>query len=164
LGNRWSLDTRFAARTAFPVILDGNQITLPDGQSAYQGLDLVPGVPIYLHVRGVPANRQLNPAAFALPASNAYGDAPRNFARGFGMNQIDMAVRRTFPIFDRLHLQFRAEAFNLFNHPNFGYIYPFYGGAQFGQATMTLNENLNLSPLYQQGGPRSMQLALKLQF
>ncbi|MBB6143715.1 hypothetical protein HNQ77_001664 [Silvibacterium bohemicum] len=165
LTHHWSLDTRLTARGAFPVILDGNQITLPNGQSAYQGLNLVPNVPVYLHVQGIPGNRQINPAAFAVPPSNAYGNAPRNFVRGFGMNQLDLAVRRSFPIVDRLNLQFRAEMFNILNHPDFGYIYPYYGGVQFGQATQTLNESLGtLSPLYQQGGPRSMQMSLRLQF
>ena len=36
--------------------------------------------------------------------------------------QMDLAVRRDFPIHERLKLQFRAEAFNIFNHPNFGAI------------------------------------------
>ena len=164
LVGRWSLDARVTARGAFPVILDGNQVFLPDGTSAYQGLNIVPNVPIYLHVQGIPGNREINPAAFALPTTNALGDAPRNFVRGFDMNQINLALRRTFPIRDHLNLQFRTEAFNALNHPMFGYIYPYYGGVQFGQATMTLNENVNLNPLYQQGGPRSLQAALKLQF
>jgi hypothetical protein len=165
LADRWQLDTRFTARSGFPVILDGNQITLPGGQVAYQGLNLAPGVPVYLHVPGIPGNREINPAAFALPAATAYGDAPRNFVRGFGMNQLDLAVRRSFPIVKQLNLQFRAEMFNILNHPDFGYIEPLYGNPQFGQATETLNESLgNLNPLYQQGGPRSMQLSLKLQF
>lgn len=165
LANRWSFDTRFSARTAFPVILDGNQITLPNGTSAYQGLNLIPNVPVYLYAKGLPGGRQINPSAFSLPAKNAYGNAPRNFVRGFGMNQLDLAVRRTFPIVERLNLQFRAEMFNILNHPDFGYIYPYYGGVQFGQATKTLNESLStLNALYQQGGPRSMQLSLRLQF
>ena len=54
------------------------------------------------------------------------------------------------PVTGRVNLQFRAEPFNTLNHPQFGYIYPYYGGTQFGQATMTLNDNLNLNPLYQQ--------------
>jgi hypothetical protein len=72
-------------------------------------------------------------------------------------------------VYERLKLQFRAEAFNLFNHPNFGTINPTYcpvgSGCTFGQATASLAQSLGvLSPLYQMGGPRSMQFALKLVF
>jgi hypothetical protein len=163
--NHWSLDMRYLARGAFPVILDGNEITLPNGAIAYQGLNLVPNEPVYLHTHGLPGNREINPAAFALPASTAYGNAPRNFVRGFGVDQLDTAIQRVFPVVGRLKLQFRAEAFNVLNHPDFGYVYPYYGGVQFGQATETLNESLGtLSPIYQQGGPRSLQIALKLLF
>jgi hypothetical protein len=64
-----------------------------------------------------------------------------------------------------MKLQFRAEAFNIPNHPNFGYIQPAYGNIQFGEATQMINQSLgNLSPLYQQGGPRSLQFALKILF
>ena len=87
---------------------------------------------------------------------------------------MDLAVRREFPIYENLRLQFRAETFNVFNHPNFGQINAFCGGTsgipgctnpQFGQATGTLANSLGvLSPLYQMGGPRSMQFALKLVF
>lgn len=163
--DHWGVDTRFSARTGFPVILNGNSITLPDGQTAYSGLNLVPGVPVYIYGSQYPGGRSINPAAFALPASGEQGDAPRNFVRGFGMYQLDMAVRRTFPLGERLNLQFRAEAFNILNHPNFGTIYSHYGSVLFGQSVQMLNQSLgNLSPLYQQGGPRSMQFALKLQF
>ena len=76
-----------------------------------------------------------------------------------------LAVRRNFTIYERLGLQFRAEAFNIFNHPNFGRINPAFGDSTFGQATGTLASTLGiLSPLYQMGGPRSMQFALKLTF
>lgn len=78
---------------------------------------------------------------------------------------MDLAVRRDFPIHERLKLQFRAEAFNIFNHPNFGSIDPNFGDLTFGQATGTLASTLGvLSPLYQMGGPRSVQFALKLVF
>ena len=93
------------------------------------------------------------------------GLAPRNFARGFGAWQMDFAVRREFPIYENLKLQFRAEAFNIFNHPNFGIINTNIGQSTFGQPTATLANSLGvLSPLYQMGGPRSMQFALKIVF
>ena len=78
---------------------------------------------------------------------------------------MDLAIRRDFSIHERLKLQFRTEAFNIFNHPNFGMIDPNFGSSTFGQATATLAQSLGvLSPLYQAGGPRSMQFALKLVF
>jgi hypothetical protein len=82
---------------------------------------------------------------------------------------MNFAVRRDFPIHERLRLQFRAEAFNVFNHPNFGSINSTYCsgvGCTFGQFTATLASSLGgtLNPLYQMGGPRSMQFALKLIF
>jgi hypothetical protein len=172
VADHWAVDTRFAARTGFPVIFQGNTIALPDGQQTYSGLNLT-GAPIYLYGKQCPdlaesvcpGGRRINPTAFSLPTSGQEGTAPRNFARGFGENQVDMAVRRTFPILEHLNLQFRAEAFNILNHPNFGFIQSTYGNVQFGEATKMLNQSLGtLSPLYQQGGPRSMQFALKLQF
>jgi len=76
-----------------------------------------------------------------------------------------MAVRKELPITDSLKLQFRAEAFNIFNHPNFGTINANFGQNTFGQATATLANSLGiLSPLYQMGGSRSMQMSLRLAF
>ena len=84
---------------------------------------------------------------------------------------MDLALRRELRIYERLKLQFRAEAFNLFNHPNFGIVNANYcsagagTGCTFGQVTSTLANSLGgLSPLYQMGGARSMQFALKLVF
>jgi hypothetical protein len=168
--HNWGLDDRFSARTGFPVTLNGatrvNPATL---QSFFAGLDLVPGQPLYVYGSQYPGGRSINPAAFSNPPPGGSGDAPRNFLRGFGAWQMDLALRREFPIHENLRLQFRAEAFNIFNHPNFGQINsslcapgPF---CQFGQATGTLATSLGvLSPLYQMGGPRSLQFALKLTF
>jgi hypothetical protein len=176
----WGLDDRFTARTAFPVTLQGNALTQPNGQLYYGGLNLVPGQRVYLYGanctttlqslgdlapgHGCPGGRAINPSAFT-EATSGLGDAPRNFVRGFGAWQMDTALRREFPIHEGLKLQFRAEAFNIFNHPNFGRINSRFGQATFGQATGTLANSLGiLSPLYQQGGPRSLQFSLKLVF
>ena len=187
--HHWGLDDRFTARTGFPVPLQGGLTIDPQtGQNYYSGLDLVPGQPIYVHGSecaaiyndglACPGGTAINPNAFSLPAGcssfscppgTGMGNAPRNFARGFGAWQMDLALRREFPIHEGWKLQFRAEAFNVFNHPNFGTVSSTYctagPGCVFGQATATLANSLGgLSPLYQMGGPRSMQLALKLMF
>ena len=78
---------------------------------------------------------------------------------------MNFAVRREFPLTEKLHLQFRAEAFNIFNHPNFGIIDSFFGDPTFGEVNSTLAGSLGvLSPTYQSGGVRSLQFALKLKF
>lgn len=185
----WGLDDRFTARSGFPVPLQGGLTFDPaTGQSYFTGLNIVPGQPLYIYGsqcaaiyangRGCPGGHAINPNAFRLPLGcniggcppgTGIGDAPRNLVRGFGAWQMDLAVRREFPIRERLKLQFRAEAFNVFNHPNFGAIQTTYcsggAGCVFGQATATLANSLGgLSPLYQMGGSRSMQFALKLSF
>jgi Carboxypeptidase regulatory-like domain/TonB dependent receptor-like, beta-barrel len=178
--HHWGLDDRFTARTGFPVTLDGRTLVQPDGQQFHAGLNFVSGQPVYLYGancdsvlqglgnlrpgQGCPGGRAINPLAFA-NVSSGLGSAPRNFARAFGAWQMDLAIRREFPIYEGLKLQFRAEAFNIFNHPNFGRINPNFGQPTFGQATATLANSLGvLGPLYQMGGPRSMQFALKLIF
>jgi hypothetical protein len=181
LFHHWGFDDRFTARTGFPVDLtSGLYVVNPATGKTYNGgLDVVSGQPFYIYgsqcaavyATGLscPGGRAINPNAFSEPTAGDLGNAPRNFVRGFGAWQMDLAVRREFPIHERLKLQFRAEGFNIFNHPNFGVINTTYcppgPGCTFGQATATLASSLGiLSPLYQQGGPRSMQLALKLIF
>jgi hypothetical protein len=180
--HHWAIDDRLTVRSAFPVTLNGQCTYVPTIQQ-YQclGLDLVPGQPTYLYGancasvlqasgglspgQGCPGNRAVNANAFSQPPAGQFGDAPRNFVRGFGAWQMDLAVRREFPLYERLKLQFRAEAFNIFNHPNFGTVNSSYGYTTFGQATQTLAQSLGgLSPLYQMGGPRSLQFALKILF
>lgn len=188
--NHWGVDDRFIARTAFPVFLQGRLIFDPaTAQQMESGENLVSGQPIYLYganctsvLQGLgdlapgkscPGGRAVNPCALVAvggspnhgcPASpTILGLAPRNFVRGFDAVQMNLAVRREFPIRERLKLQFRAEAFNILNHPNFGRIGT--SSFTFGQATATLANSLNaLSPLYETGGPRSMQFALRLLF
>jgi hypothetical protein len=185
----WGLDDRFSARTGFPITLNGLQSFDPiTGQASFSGLDLLAGQSVYLYganctavLQGLgdlkpgsscPGGRAVNPNAFAFPpidpktfTPTRLGNAPRNFVRGFGAWQMDMSVRRDFPIREGLTLQFRAEAFNIFNHPNFGTVDANFGSKTFGQATGTLANGLGvLSPLYQMGGPRSLQFALKLSF
>ncbi len=164
--NDLGIDGRLSARSAFPVSLNGaTYADTATGNTTYTGLNVVPGVQTQLYRAEYPGGRAINKAAFAVPKAGLNGNAPRNFLRGFGATQINLAVRHQLRLKDSLAVQFRAEAFNLFNHPNFGYVDPTYSNATFGQATQTLNQSLGtVASQYQQGGPRSMQLALKILF
>jgi hypothetical protein len=164
--NGWALDARLNTRTAFPVTLGGNTVTNPSNGSQFSGgLNIVPGQPFYLYGSQYPGGKEINAAAFSLPTTGLTGDAPRNFIRGFGESQLNLAARRQIHLHGPMLLQFRAETFNILNHPNFGYVDSTYTDATFGQATKMLNASLGtLASQYQQGGARSMQFALKLLF
>jgi hypothetical protein len=80
-------------------------------------------------------------------------------------------LQRQFHLSEKFGLRFRSEFFNIFNHPNFGNPNSNLTGPLFGHSTQTLANSLGsgganggFNPLYQIGGPRSFQLALKLQF
>jgi len=164
----WSADLRAFSRTSTPVDVYGSTYIAADGSQQYSRPNVISGVPLYLYGSrsAIPGGRRFNPEAFqSIPST--LGNAPRNFVRGFGANEIDFALRRQFEIRDQFRIQFRIEAFNILNHPNFGAIYNStnYGASQFGMAYNTLNVGLlNQNALYEQGGPRSLQLALKFHF
>jgi hypothetical protein len=178
LASRWSVDARISAQSGLPVDVIGSGGFDPfTKQSVNFHPNLVPGEPLYLHGSQYPGGRVINYNAFTAPTSGPgateEGDTPRNYARAPGNWQFNTALRREFPIHRDMRLQFRAEAFNLFNHPNFGNVFGFWGAGPFnpqclcgfGVARGTLSNSLNgLNSLYQTGGPRSLQIALKLLF
>ena len=170
----WSTDSIFYARSAPPVnVVTGKNPfpgTVLSGANGVQRPDVVPGVPLYLHPSGVAGGKVINAAAFTVPASGQ-GNLGRNALRGFGATQWDFTVRRQFRMTEKVGLQFRSDFFNILNHANFGSPVNYLSSPQFGQSTQMLNNYLGgggqsggLNPLYQIGGPRSIQLALKLQF
>ena len=162
----WSLDARFQAQSSLPVDLVAGFITNPaDGALIDVRPNLILGVPLYIYDSSFPGGRRINRAAFSAPPAGQSGNLGRNQVRALAAWQLDAALRREFPITEGLRLQFRAEAFNLFNHPNFGAIATNLTAVNFGEATNMLNRQLGgISQLYQIGGPRSMQFALKLLF
>lgn len=168
----WGADGRITARTGFPVTPLGNLFSDPaTGNRYFSGVDLIPGRPLYLYGSQYPGGRMLNGGpyasnpAFVLPAVGSAGNAPRNMLRGFGDNQVNIAIRRELHLYGRFSLQARAEAYNLFNHPDFGYIDPSLTDALFGQAVLMLNQSFGPSgSLYDPGGPRSLQISFRLHF
>jgi hypothetical protein len=71
-----------------------------------------------------------------LPPAYSFGDAGRNSMDGPGLQKTDVALQRHFPLVGNTRLQFRAEAFNVFNHTNFGTPERFVNTPQFGSVTM----------------------------
>jgi hypothetical protein len=118
----WSMDAELIMRTAFPVEARGPTVTDAQTGDAYPTRLNYNGAVTTVRKAGIPGGRQYNPAAFSVPLSTQIGDAPRNFLRGFGEVETGLAVQRVFRLYEQAHLQFRAEAFNIFNHPNFGAI------------------------------------------
>ena len=173
LGGGWSLQGIVRARSGFPFHVT-TQVVDPLNFGSNRRVDYLGG-PNWLVDPGAPGGRRLNPAAFRIPPETGrLGTLGRNSLRGFGAQQVDLGVRRQFEVTESLAVQFRAEAFNILNHPNFGLPNaalnplpdPF-----FGQPTQMLGRSLGaggtaggLSPLYQVGGPRSLQISLRLQF
>ena len=116
---------------------------------------LVPGVPLILP--NPTPNQWINPAAF-LRQATGFGDAGRNILTGQGFADVDLAIAKETKIRERVSLQFRSEAFNLFNHPNFGQPQNNLAVASFGQITATRTTRGDL------GSSRQIQLGLKLLF
>ncbi|HKO42987.1 MAG TPA: TonB-dependent receptor [Pyrinomonadaceae bacterium] len=163
---KWSIDSTIHAQSAAPVDIIGAQVTNPaDGTLVGNRPNLIAGVPLYIYDSSLPGGFAVNRAAFSLAPAGTFGNLGRNVVRGFPAWQADLALRRQFRITERFNLQFRAEAFNVFNTPNFGAVQTTLTAANFGQATNTLNQQLGgISQLYQLGGPRSLQFAIKVLF
>ena len=164
----WSLDAVVAARTAMPVDVFVRR-DLGFGPFNLRP-DLIPEIPVYLEDRTAPGGRKINSAAFVIPQASRQGTLGRNALRGFSVSQVDLALHRGFALTDQVILQMRADVFNIFNHPNFGDPVGDLGSGFFGLSTSMLGKSLGsagsvgFSPIYQVGGPRAMQLVMKLQF
>jgi hypothetical protein len=92
-----------------------------------------------------------NKAAYALPANYTFGNVGRNTLRGHNMKNLDFSLQKHFTLTESKSLQLRGDFFNISNTPHFG----------------VPNGVVN-SPTFMQilsaGGPRDIQLSLKLLF
>jgi hypothetical protein len=110
-----------------------------------------------------PSSGYLNPAAFSQPADGTFGDLGRNAIFGPGFRNLDFSTTKDFQFREPFLLQFRAEFFNLFNHPNFALPQGSFGTQSFGQITQTPDVAQG-NPGLGGGGPRVVQFGLRLQF
>jgi hypothetical protein len=197
VSNGWAFDSLFRSNSADPINITTGIYSfglLWNGAAIDQRPNRVPNQPLWINSPGTAGGKIINAAAFSAPATTfTQGNLQRNVVRGFGVWQEDIALRREFPIHDTVSLLFRAEAFNVFNHPLFGDVGVndgrnlVFGGVNlaadgvtinsvipnpyFGISSETLASSLGgggadggFSSLYQIGAPRSMQFAVKLRF
>ncbi len=169
LPRRWAVDGMFRARTGFPIDVLDNETEFGLSFADIFRPDRVAGAPIWVADSQAPGGRRLNPAAFAAVAGQ--GNLGRNAITGFGTSQLDLAVRRTFRIAEKCSVELRAEAFNALNQPAFADPVRFLDDPLFGRSPSMLNLMLGsgspssgLTPAFQTGGPRSLQLILRLHF
>jgi hypothetical protein len=66
-------------------------------------------------------NEYFNTACFTQPLAGQFGNSGRDILRGPGINNWDMGIGKDFNFTERVAFQFRAEAFNVFNHAQYGY-------------------------------------------
>ncbi|MBI3681097.1 MAG: carboxypeptidase regulatory-like domain-containing protein [Acidobacteria bacterium] len=93
-----------------------------------------------------------NASDFVAPPANTYGNVARGVLYAPGMVNFDTSFVKNFTLKESMHLQFRVEAFNLFNTPAFGFPNSAIGSPTVGRITSTIGDN------------RDMQFALKFEF
>jgi len=172
IAGNWQLTTTALARTGFPVnVVLPSSYTAPDGVSGTERPDLVPGFSL-TPPGGRTISQWINPAAFALPAGE-FGTAPRNLVRGPGTWQIDLGASKDIPLREKWALEFRAEFYNVFNHPQLGQPQatcnlsssnPTGCATGFGSIITTVNTSVSPMTPVGSGTPREVQFALRLQF
>lgn len=156
----WSLSGDIRFSTGFPVTLYDNSDnsllgTLGNGVNNYL-LDtpqFTPG-PLKINTNGHSSRPAFNTSLFHEETLGQLGNAKRRFFYGPGIENFDMTLQKTLPLADGRALEFRTEAFNLFNHAQF------YGpSAVDGQI-----EDPNFGQIVAAQAPRLIQLAMKFSF
>ena len=107
-----------------------------------------------------------NGTAISPAGQGTYGDMPRNVLRGQPFKETDLSITKSWRFRERLTAQYRAEFFNIFNSVEYATPYlttnsNLASPANFGRSLSTPN---TFSFIFGSGGPRTMQMALKLIF
>jgi hypothetical protein len=137
----WSINGIYEGHSGTPLVIVGANNNASDRPNYVSSAKL----------SNPTAYEWFNTSAFAEPALYTFGNAPRTLpnVRGPGLESLDAGLVKNFHIWERLHLQFRADTFNAFNHTNLGLPSNNFLSSTFGQIT-TANPN------------RIVQLSLKL--
>ncbi len=167
----WTVSGTSFARTGFPFNVTTIDESIGLGFENRERANLVPGQPIWTGDGSVPGGRELNPAAFQVPAMGEQGTLGRNVLTGAGFFQIDASLRRQLRLYRGIRAEAFVSAFNVLNHPAFANPVSYLGSLLFGQPTSMMNLMLGsgspttgLTPLFQAGGPRTIELSVRFSF
>jgi hypothetical protein len=167
----WAIDGIFRVRSGFPITVLNSEYSRGLGFANVFRPDLVPGEPTWIEDPAAAGGWRLNSGAFQAGGLAEQGNLGRNAIRGFGMQQVDLALGREFKFSERRSVDLRLEMFNVLNHPNFADPARYLSSPLFGEAPSTLNFMLGtgspgsgLTPSLQTGGPRALQLSLRYHF
>ena len=163
----WHANTIVTLQTGFPYnvsITDDRAHVLNRGTQR----------PNFVHTANNTCSRQtrigngrcIDVTAFSLPALGTFGNVHRNSVHGPGSANVNFSMSKDFGIFERLKFQLRAEAFNLFNHPNIANPNSALPAYNFTQNAFDLTSSNfgNISAMQTSYTPRTLQLAGKLNF
>jgi hypothetical protein len=156
----WELSGIATAHTGLPVNITfaRSAASSPYGYNTNQRPNLVPGVSL-IPAGGSTTALWINPAAFSVPTAQTFGDAGRSIARGPDLYQLDLSLAKVVTVKERLRLQFRSDAFNIFNRAQYGQPSGTLMTSQFGAITSTVNT----TPVGT-GTPRQLQFMIGVSF
>jgi hypothetical protein len=157
----WELTGVAGGRTGLPfnITVDRAASVVADGNSANQRPNYVEGVSL-TPAGGSTPTLWINPAAFAVPAKDTWGNLGRNAFRGPALWQADLALQRRFAIRERLALELRGECFNLFNRAQYANpLADISAPSTFGRITSVVNTGPTGS-----GTPRQFEVAARFVF
>jgi len=130
---QWSGDWTIASGLPFTPHFLGNASEVNGGTNGTLRPNLVPGQPIQLSNPSI--GDWFNTAAFVLPPMGQYGNARRNSIIGPPTHVFDMALTKVVPLKESRTLEFRAQATNVFNIPNYSSIDTSVTSPTFGRVT-----------------------------
>jgi len=156
LASGWRVSTLGILRTGVTDTVHIGTNTFGNGDFTNQRPDCVAGVDPYAHPQTI--TDWLNPAAFSMPAAGTFGNCGRNTIYGPNFRNVDFSVLKETKLGESRNLEFRAEFFNIFNHPAFAQPDTTFGTASFGEIFNTLGRTLGA------GTSRQIQFALKFSF
>jgi Carboxypeptidase regulatory-like domain/TonB dependent receptor len=156
LASGWRVSMLGILRTGVADTVYIGTNTFGNGDFINQRPDCVADIDPYAHPQTI--TDWLNPAAFSIPAAGTFGNCGRNTIYGPDFRNVDFSVLKETKLGESHILEFRAEFFNIFNHPAFAQPDTTFGTPGFGEIFNTLGRTLGA------GTSRQIQFALRFSF